>query len=223
VLLEAEDKERRRIAKELHDSLGQTLTAANFNFDALRNRVDFNSSSEPLYENAMLLLEKAIRETRNISHGIMPKDIDDFGYVMAVQSMVSGFQSISKLKINFFDNLVGERLPRNLELNLFRITQEALTNTIKYAEATEVTIQLMRYENDLILTIEDNGKGFNLASLQNQGTSLGIRNMRNRAAAFSGEFIFDSSVGHGTSITINIPLNSNQPQNHDEAHQNPHS
>jgi len=213
-VLETEDKERRRIAKELHDSLGQTLTAASLNINSIKKEVPKLSENLQLkYNKTQELLRQAIRESRDISHNIMPKDIDDFGFILATQSLMDGLSDATDVNFQFYENLNGMRLPAFLELNLFRITQEAINNSLKYANAKNITVQLMKHDDMLILTVEDDGRGFNLESLKRETTSLGISNMRNRANAMSGEFTIDSSKSRGTIITVQISLQNEQVPN----------
>lgn len=213
-VLETEDKERRRIAKELHDSLGQTLTAASLTINSIKKEMPkLSEKVQQKYLKTQELLRQAIQESRDISHNIMPKDIDDFGFVLATHSLLDGLADATAVNFHFYENLNGLRLSTFLELNLFRITQEAINNSLKYAEAKNITVQLMKHDNLLILTVEDDGKGFNLESLKRETTSLGISNMRNRANAMSGEFTIDSSKSRGTIITVQISLKDEQVAN----------
>jgi PAS domain S-box-containing protein len=213
-VLETEDKERRRIAKELHDSLGQTLTAASLNINSIKKEIPKLSEKLQLkYNKTQELLRQAIKESRDISHNIMPKDIDDFGFALATQSLMDGLSDATDVDFHFYENLNKTRLSAFLELNLFRVTQEAINNSLKYANAKNITVQLMKHDDMLILTVEDDGRGFNLESLKKETTSLGISNMRNRANAMSGEFTIDSSKSRGTIITVQISLQNEQVPN----------
>lgn len=206
-ILETEDRERKRIAKELHDSLGQLLTASSLNLDAIREQIKtLDAKSQKKYQNALEFLTQAIRESRGISHNLMPKAIEDFGLVAAVESMLEGLIAATPARFVFYQNLEEKRLPYTLELALYRITQEAVTNILKYASAKEVIIQLMMYPDMVILTIDDDGRGFDPKELDPKN-SFGITGMKNRVSSFGGVFSLDSGAGRGTLITIEIPLN----------------
>jgi len=206
-VVEGENNERKRISKELHDSLGQSLTAASLNFSAVKN--DISNLEKQKAEKFLLGLEflnAAIEESRNIAHNLMPKAIDDFGLVPSLNSLFNQIDKFSGINIKFYENLEGRRLPRQVEFNLYRITQEALNNAIKHAHATEIFVQLMLHQNDLIYTFEDDGKGF-IVDPQSLGKrGLGLSSIDNRVKAMSGTLEIDSSPKRGTAITIELPV-----------------
>lgn len=204
-VIETEDNERKRIAKELHDSLGQKLTTASLNFNSLKK--DLNKEKKGLTKliTGLNNLNSAIKDSREIAHNLMPRSIENFGYVLAVQSMIADIEEVSGIALNFYDNLKGKRLEDKLEVHLYRITQEAINNVLKYSEAKNVTIQLMSYEGDLILTIEDDGKGFDAENVLIGNASFGLKSMRNRVNSLTGNWHVDSSLGNGTLITIELP------------------
>jgi PAS domain S-box-containing protein len=207
-VLEAEDRERTRIAKELHDSLGQLLMAISLNLESLKKDMEVLSpKNQTKLGNALNYLNTAIMESRHISHNLMPKAINDYGYVLAVQSMIEGLQTVDEIQIHFYDNLDGERLHTNLELSLFRITQEAITNILKHADAQNITIQLMKYPDVLLLTIEDDGKGFNYEAKQaTKRRNFGLESIQNRAHSISAILTIESKAGHGTTIMVEVPI-----------------
>ncbi|MCH8330101.1 MAG: PAS domain S-box protein [Bacteroidetes bacterium] len=155
-ILQTEDRERKRIAKEIHDSLGQNLTVTVMNFDAIKKEINqLDDLSRKKFETGMTFLNRAINDSRTIAHNLMPKAIDDFGYVLSVESILEGLKDSSGTHFHFYNNLDQERLSPGIELALFRITQEATNNILKYAKAETATIQLMKYSDMIILTIED--------------------------------------------------------------------
>jgi PAS domain S-box-containing protein len=206
-VVEGENNERKRISKELHDSLGQSLTAASLNFSAVKNDI---SNLEPQkaekFQLGLDFLNAAIEESRNIAHNLMPKAIDDFGLVPSLNSLFNQVDKFSGINIKFYENLEGRRLPRQVEFNLYRITQEALNNAIKHAHPTEIFVQLILHQNDLIYTFEDDGKGF-IVDPQSLGKrGLGLASIDNRVKAMSGTLEIDSSPKRGTAITIELPV-----------------
>ena len=207
-LIEGADNERSRVAKEIHDGLGQHLTAASLNLNAVMDESDsLTDKCMEKFRNGIRFLKTAIEESRNIAHNLMPKAIVDYGVVLSLNSLFNQIEKTTGIKINFYENM-GEsvRLDMQTELNLYRITQEAINNVIKHADATEVFVQLMLHPNEIIFTFEDNGKGFDKLIVNSGKKGIGIKSMYNRARAMSGYCDVDSSPGQGTTITVVIPI-----------------
>lgn len=207
-LIEGADNERSRVAKEMHDGLGQHLTAASLNLNAVMDEaVNLSDKCLDKFRNGIQFLKTAIEESRNIAHNLMPKAIVDYGVVLSLNSLFNQIEKTTGISINFYENM-GEnvRLDMQTELNLYRITQEAINNVIKHAEATEVFVQLMLHPNEIIFTFEDNGKGFDKLIVDSGKKGIGVKSMYNRARAMSGYCDIDSSPGQGTTITVVIPV-----------------
>ena len=205
-ILETEDRERSRMARELHDSLGQQLTTASLHFKYLHKMVKtWPEEEQKKFQTGLQQLDNAINESRQIAHNLMPQSIADFGYVLSMESLLEQLEESTSIEFLFYNNLRGERIIMEYEFNLFRITQEAINNALKYAHATQVIIQLMKHSDRIILSIEDNGRGFELEK-GHQG--LGLGNIKNRVTALSGIFTLDSTPGRGTILTIEIPLST---------------
>ncbi len=212
-ILETEDKERKRLAKEIHDSLGQNLTAAFMHFEVVR--MDMSSVDEKVLDNfnrGFDFLNTCINESREIAYNLMPKAISDYGYVSSVINLLQGLKGASVTEFKFFTNLNENRLKENIELGLYRITQEAINNILKYSEASSASLQLIEHENSVQLSIEDNGHGFD--SLKVSSETLGLSSMENRAKALSGTFILESSPGNGTYISVEVPKELVSTTNH---------
>jgi len=203
-ILETEDRERSRFAKELHDSLGQNLTVASLNLNFVKKSLhQLSPDAQQKFKAGFSFLKEAIQESRNIAHNLMPQAISDFGYILAIESLLENLSQSTDITFTFYDNLQGKRLSPDYALSLYRVTQEAINNILKHANATEVTIQLMKHASSIILTIEDNGKGLDINKNLN---SFGLNSMRNRASALSGVLDIDGAPGKGTSITLEIPV-----------------
>jgi PAS domain S-box-containing protein len=208
-LIEGADNERTRVSKELHDGLGQSLTAANLNLNAVRAQIaQLDTRTFEKFETGLSFLKTAIEESRNIAHNLMPKAIEDFGIILSLKSLFNQIEKSTGLTIDFYENLNSHlRFDMNVELNLYRITQEALNNVIKHAGATEVFVQLMLHPDEIIYTFEDNGRGFDKTIVGNTNKGIGLSSIANRAKAMSGHFDIDSSINGGTTLTIIIPFN----------------
>ena len=193
--------------------MGQTLSAISLNMDMVSKQSDsLGTKAKEKFTKTVDLLHLAIAESRSISHNLLPVTLDDFGYVVAVENMLESIGDSANIQFTFYSNLGDSRLSENIELSLFRITQEAVNNIIKHASATTVTIQLMHYDDVAILTIEDNGKGFDAKSVD-ENRKFGLNSMRNRAMSVHGTFTLDSQIDKGVIITVHVPLKVNADEN----------
>ena len=204
-VLSTEDKERSRISKELHDSVGQTLSAISLNLESLTKIKDLSEADKDKIKNIEKLLQEAIMESRSISHNLMPPALTDLGFTFAVENLLNSFEGLGKTKFSFHSNESDVPVPKEIEFALFRITQEASNNIIKYADAREATIQYLIYDDLISLSIEDDGSGFDI-KIANKNHNFGLNSMRNRAASLGGELTIDTAPGKGTGIHVSIPL-----------------
>lgn len=206
LILATEDKERKRVAIELHDGLGQNLTAANLYMEGVKQYLDnLKPEVRQNFMTAQNFLQQAITESRNIAHNLMPKAINDYGLATSISSMLKALQKASKTMFNFYNNINNKRYQNQIELGLYRIAQEAVNNILKYANASNVSLQMIEDQGEIILTIEDDGEGFDIQNL-NEQNSFGIISMKNRTKALSGQFNIDSNINRGTVITVIIPF-----------------
>ena len=206
-IIEGEDNERKRVSIEIHDGLGQNLTAASLNFDSLKQAIQsLKEKDVAKFSTGLEFLKSAIEESRNIAHNLMPKAIDDFGLIPSLTSLFNQIEKSTGVNVKFYENLGDGRLNRQIELNLYRITQEAINNLIKHSHATEVDIQLVLHKQEIIYTFEDNGVGFDKSSIEIAGKGMGLKSIFNRVVTMSGTFDLDTSPKRGTSITIELPI-----------------
>ena len=205
-LVEGENKERSRIAQELHDGLGQYLAAANMNLNSVKDEADaLSDRKKEQLENGLNLLQYAVTETAQISRNLLPRVVDDYGLALAVQSLVENYKNTPGVKVTYYHNIENLELGRELQFNLYRITQEGLSNAIKYAKASEINIQLIKDELDLILSIDDNGIGFDVDA-EDFEPGLGLQTIKTRAGALGGTFEFDSKPNRGTFLSVVVPI-----------------
>lgn len=207
-VLEAEDRQKSRIARDIHDGLQQTLTIALMNFESVGNIFKIlDEVKAEKYMRGFQFLEKGLHETRNIAYSLIPKAVEDFGYIETVKNLLEELNNSTSTTFRFYTNLKERVENQNIEYNLFRITQESLNNIIKYAEAKEVFVQLVLQDKILQLTVEDDGKGFNAEETLTEGAiSFGLFNMRKRAESLSGKMVIDSTPNKGTLIYVEIPI-----------------
>lgn len=201
-IIEAEEKERIRIARELHDGIGQQLSAAKMNLSAFESSV--SDSHKTSYQNLIHLVDDAVKEIRTISHNMMPNALLRSGLSSAIREFVSKLSITDELKIDLQIIGLNDRLSASTETVLYRVIQECVSNIIKHAEASHINIQLMKYDNHLNLVIEDNGKGFNTENIDN-AEGIGLRNIQSRVQYLNGTINIDSMHGRGTTIVVDVP------------------
>jgi len=195
IRVEAGEQERRRISRELHDGLGQLLTAAKLNVDVADRHSD-------ALEKAQHLLGQAIREIRHIAHELRPSILDDFGLVPALRTLCDE-NSTDRLSVSFRER-VPVRLPDVIESAVYRICQEALTNVVRHSQAHQATVDLYADQGTLVVMIQDDGVGMDTTVGIMNG--IGMINMRERAEMLGGALHVDSVQGRGTDIVVEIPL-----------------
>ncbi len=203
VIIEAQEKERKRIASELHDGLGIMLSSLKIKFSA----IDVDSLTKVQsrhYQESMRMLDDCCRDVRNISHNLMPKSIIDYDFGTALDVYLADIDRLHDFRVHLHVEDLPENLSEKLKVNIFRIIQECMHNTIKYAEATEVNVQLIQHDKDLVVIFEDNGKGFVLEEAQ-QKEGIGLKNLASRVSFLKGAYQIDTAPNRGTCITMEIP------------------
>ncbi len=209
LILEGQEEERRRLAKELHDGIGQMLTAMKMNLDSVP--LTGPSHQKQRLNDARYFLNSVMKEVRRVSFNLAPSSLSDFGLVPAVRKFCSEVNKLSDIAIEFVDKTQFiNRLENNVEMNLYRIIQEGVNNAIKYSGATKITITFQHNPSLLTITIVDDGQGFDYEQMEKTGyfteSGHGIFNMRERAAFVNAGFQIESKKGLGTQITITVPV-----------------
>ncbi|MFY7732697.1 MAG: tetratricopeptide repeat protein [Bacteroidia bacterium] len=205
-ILDAEERERARIARDLHDGIGQQLSAAKLNIVALKNSINpalYNQIN--LFENATQLIDDAVNEVRSVSHNMMANSLIKNGLVSAVRDFIQKLNQSAGLKINIEIYGLDERLDNSVEIILFRVLQEIVNNIIKHANATEINIQFVKHDKELSLLVEDNGVGFDTKKIE-YFEGIGLKNIELRIKFLKGNVYFDSFLGKGTTVNIEVPL-----------------
>ena len=204
-MISGEERERQRIARELHDGMGSLLASVKFLFNAVENDAP-EVTSNSNYQKADQMLDKACQEVREISHNLMPGVLDQYGLDYAIHQEIQMLQDANGLEIDFISfDLDQQDLGYNLQMSVYRIVQEMLRNICKHAEATEALVQLQVEEGVLMLTVEDNGKGFDTEQVKDF-SGFGLENMNSRVVYLQGRIEVDSHPGRGTSIQVEIPI-----------------
>lgn len=200
-VVEATELERDRISKDLHDGIGQQLTALKLSLRSLGKQV--GEQHEPQVEAVLDAFTQSAEEVRSLSHQMMPRMLMDFGLPEAVDDLLKNSFLHAQTSYEFQHKGLTERLDRNVEIAVYRVIQELINNALKHAEAQTFSVQLIRSERKLAGFILDDGKGFKTGHLS-QGH--GLQNMKNRLALIGGTLELDSAPGAGTSVSLSIPL-----------------
>ena len=200
-MIEGQEKERQRIANDLHDDLGGLMATVKLHFNALKEK-----QTPELYKKTNELIDEAYDKVRTVAHAKNSGVIANQGLLKAINEMADKISTSNKITINVVDHGLENRLENSLELTLFRIIQELITNTIKHAEATEVTIHITNHEDSLNLMVEDNGKGFNPSQITKTNKGMGISSIDKRVEHLNGTLTIESEKNQGTTIIIDIPI-----------------
>ena len=201
-LIDGQEMERRRLSSELHDGLGQLLTASLIYIKKLDNVVG-DAKSKELVAKTREILESTVDEVRSISHNLMPAILSDFGLETALKNMVNSINKDHKLNVRFLRRGTINRLKADVEIGLYRIAQEAVNNALKYSKANNITVSLVVIKNsELRMTIEDDGVGLGSYLESNKEPGNGIYNMVQRASVINCQISIESEGGTGTLILV---------------------
>jgi signal transduction histidine kinase len=208
-IMTAQEEERRRISRELHDEIGQSLTSLLVGLRAAEEEMVQGGISGRVSD-LRKITGSTLQEVQRLARGLRPSVLDDFGLEEAIARYAADFTSTYGIQVDVAqDGGIRDRLPSAMETALYRIVQEALTNVRKYAKATTVSILLQRNPDQVQLIVEDDGQGFDAQVILQgpvEGAHLGLHGMRERAALLNGSISIESSPGTGTTIYVNIPL-----------------
>jgi signal transduction histidine kinase len=196
-VMEVQEQERKRIAEDLHDSLGHLLSTAKLNLQT-------NPVAQPQVDNSLILLNQASEEIRNITFNLMPRTLEEEGLIPALTELVNKVTKSGTVKVllhvHDMDKFI---LEKQSQFNIYRIVQEAVNNILKHADANEINIQLIGQNDHMTIMIEDDGKGF-VPGENKQGR--GLKNIVTRSLWLKGNINIDSTPGRGTTITTEIPV-----------------
>lgn len=204
-VIEAEEKERKRIAANLHDGVGQMMSAARMNLSAIKGNIAFTSADqENNFDKVVNLIDETCQEVRTVSHNMMPNVLLKEGLAAAVTAFVDKIDE-RIIKITCYTEGLDERIDSNIETVLYRVIQECVNNVIKHANASLLDISLLKDADGISVTIEDNGKGFALGD-STKFEGMGLKNIKSRIDFLKGNIEWNSSPGKGTLVAIHIPV-----------------
>ncbi len=208
-LIQGQESERKRIARDIHDGVGQMLTALKLNLESIAQE-QLPEKERGRLEEARKLIAKTIVETRTITFNLMPTVLSDFGIMSGLKQLADQASKNSGAHVTFLCPVSFDRLDKHIEIGIYRISQEAINNALKYAQATDISVELLLKDQYLYLTVIDNGSGFDMdipdLGSAHRKISNGINNMQERTNLLDGEFKILSTPGKGTTIWAKIPV-----------------
>ena len=202
-IIKTEEKERQKFAKELHDGLGPILSSIKMAISAV-NKSIVGNTNEKIIKKTELAVDNAILSIKEISNNLSPHILERFGLEKAIKTFTDTIITKENLEIILSSNLAGKRYNYNIEVTLYRIIGELITNTLKYASASKVEISLFHYEKELELFYSDNGIGFDMKHTRSKG--MGLSNINSRVKSLDGEMEMHSKHKKGFFLKITIPI-----------------
>ncbi len=208
-MIDGQEKERKRIAQDLHDRLGSMLSMVKIHYKSVEDNLDkIKAEAREQYDRANTLLDEACVAVREISHNMVSGVLTKFGLIAALNELKAGIESTNALQVELIDHGFDDRIDNQLEINIYRIIQELISNILKHAQAQEVSIQLFKRDDNLQIMVEDDGVGFD-TKLLSSFSGMGLKGIQSRVQNLNGTIDFDSRKHHGTTVTITIPLQQN--------------
>jgi PAS domain S-box-containing protein len=206
-VVEVQEQERRHLARELHDEIGQVLSTIRLNLRA--NLQGSNCATRTRLEESVSIVDQAIQQVHSLSLDLRPSMIDDLGLVATLRWYAERQAQRANFKLCFVAESTAERLPADLEIACYRIAQESLTNVVRHAHARKVSFEFRQLRDEITMLITDDGVGFDAAEVRQRiarSESFGVRGMQERAELQGGKFKITSSLGTGTTIHVQIPF-----------------
>jgi two-component system, NarL family, sensor kinase len=203
-VLQGQVEERSRLAKDLHDGLGSILSSAKYSFTNMKENMIITPENAEAFERSMGMLDRSITELRRVAHNMMPEALMKFGLDTALKDFCNSVDQSGAVQLTYQSFEMEEAsIPAIVSSAVYRIIQELVNNILKHADATTALVQLVRKDNTLSITVEDNGKGFDTAILKTI-TGIGYLNLRNRVTYLNGTIDIQTAPGKGTSVNIEI-------------------
>jgi signal transduction histidine kinase len=211
-ILQLQDLERRRIARELHDGVAQYFASSKMTVDGVLLGEDLSAEQREALTEASRLLEQGVAEARTLSHLLHPPLLDDIGFRAAAEWYINGFSERSKIKVQFTAAADLGAMPKEVELVLFRVLQESLTNIHRHASSPTAEVRIFSLTDRVTMEVKDQGKGIPEPLLddfrKSTGTGVGLAGMRERVSEFQGKLNITSQENQGTQLKVEIPLSS---------------
>jgi len=203
-IINTEENERKRFAKDLHDGLGPILSTVKMSLSALSDRIK-DKSGTIILNNTNHLVNEAISTIKDISNNLSPHVLSNFGLSSALSAFIAKINQTKAIEIDFKSNMENQRLESEKEVVMYRAACELINNSIRHSGASRIEIELNKHEKFITLQFSDNGRGFDTEMLGNEDTKgMGLSNIETRVKSVDGVFILESTPGKGTSALIKI-------------------
>ena len=200
-VLRAEEKTRANFSKELHDGLGPLLSSAKMSLTAL-SRTEMDGERKEIFDNTLYVVEEALRSLREISNNLSPHVLTDFGLARAIQTFIDRSVTLHNVKISFATNLRGDRYNSDIEVIMYRVVCELITNSLKHSGCSNIHLSLSVSGDIMELQYSDNGRGFNPQAMMDCG--MGLSNINSRVNSLNGQFDIRSTKGKGMTSTVKV-------------------
>jgi signal transduction histidine kinase len=204
-VLQGEETERKRLARDLHDGLGGLLSGAKIAFNNMKGNVMLDSENVGVFNHALGLLDTSITELRRVAHNMMPEALIKLGLQNALSDFCFELNKANPINIAFQFYGHFERIDANLEINAYRIIQELVNNAIKHSKAKELTVQMIQEKERLCFIVQDNGIGFDI-TLLDPTKGVGLTSVKSRVDSFNGQMEIHSEPNNGTEITVEFAI-----------------
>ncbi|MCB0632813.1 MAG: sensor histidine kinase, partial [Lewinella sp.] len=211
-LMQGVETTRKKIGRELHDSIGSMLSIAKVYFTSFNEKVsNIQEENRQQYQKANDLLDDACEKVRQISHEMTSAILVQFGLKTQLEALADTLRGTGFLQVELSTYGLTKRLDTQTEINIYRIIQELTSNVIKHAQAKKISIQVNRFDEMINVMVEDNGVGFDVEGAKTSGDGIGLKNVAARVHGLEGTIRYDSSPGKGTSVTVDIPISDDPP------------
>jgi len=200
--MEGQEKERGRIAGELHDRLGSLLSTVKLHFSSIESTIEQDIEQSESFSFALDLLDNSVEEVRTISHNLSKGVLTRFGLIGAVENLKNAINAAGKIQVKFIKAGPEFDILPEIEIELFRIIQELITNAIKHSQSEDIFVQLISDQEGLSIVVEDHGLGMDMTKMKSKG--LGLKNLKLRVENIGGEYHIDTAINKGTSVIINV-------------------
>ncbi len=203
-MVATQEEERKRISRDLHDDVGTKLSALKLFLSSLHEKASETKNEEikSLTKSSEQFIKEAMQDVRQLLLNLSPTVLEEFGYTTAVEGLVNKINETKQIHFSLIVFGMKQRLQKDYELALYRITQELINNVLKHAEAKHVSLQIGQRDEKIILMMEDDGKGFDINAHKD---GYGLNNLDARAKLMNGTITIDSQPGKGTSVLIEVP------------------
>lgn len=215
-VLRTEERQRATFSRELHDGLGPLLSSAKMSLSAL-NRTEMDDRSREMLNNTSAVIDEAIRSLREISNNLSPHVLNNFGLVHGIKNFVDRVSALNNREIIFRTRLQDERFDSNIEVVLYRVVCELVNNSLKHSACQRIIVELNKEGDNIVVDYRDNGKGFNLADVENMG--MGLSNIKSRISSLGGKLRIESKPGNGMSAHIEVSSTGRIVQLADDLHE----